>query len=365
VTARIHLDHNACTPVEPRVLERFVAIERECPANAGSLHASGRRARAVLERARSDAAAALGVADDDVFFVSGGTEANNLALLGAGAAELPVLAADVEHPSVLEPAAVRGRLAWRVGADGAALVEAPTAPVGLLCLVHGQNEVGTLQPIERAAALAAELAVPLHVDAAQTLGRVPLHTALAAAATLALSVHKAGGLRGCSVLVARGGGADLRPSLHGGGQERGLRPGTVSPALAAATALAIELAVAEQTARAAAMHEARAAFEGALDVEYARITPENALPNTLMLAFAHVDGRLLLPAFDMAGVEASQGSACSSGSPQPPRILSAMGLDDARARRCVRFSFSHRTRVDDARLAAQRVNTALRDLQRR
>jgi cysteine desulfurase len=358
---RHHLDHNATTPVDPRVLERFLAVERECPGNPGSLHTSGRAARACVEAARQQVAAALGRPATDVLFVAGGTEANNVAVLGSGDPALPILLSECEHPSVMEPARARGSVSWPVDGTGAVRVADPDRPVGLVCLVHGQNEVGTLQPVAAAGELARKLSVPLHVDAAQTLGRVPLGPVLDQATTLALSLHKAGGLRGSGVLIARGGGTGLRPLLLGGGQERGLRPGTVSPALAAASALAIELACREQEVRAVAMARARAAFLDALrQVRHEVLTPlASSLPNTLMLCFPGVDGRTLLPALDLAGVEASQGSACSSGSPMPPRVLLAMGLDSARARACVRFSFAASHDPDEARAAGLLVARAI------
>jgi cysteine desulfurase len=362
---RHYLDHNACTPVDPRVLDRFLAVERRCPANPDSLHAAGRRARAELDDARERAAAALRVAPREICFVSGGTEANNLAVLGAGDPSLPVLLAPCEHASVREPAARRGSLAWKLRPDGSAVVAAPAVPIGLVTLVHGQSEIGTLQPIGAAAACARSCGVPFHVDAAQTLGRVPLDEVLALAQTVSLSVHKAGGLRGSSVLVCRGGANTLRSLLAGGGQEDGLRPGTPSPSLAAATALAIELAVAECAGRAAAMAAARNAFLQAVAAR-ARIealTPDHSLPNTLLLRCLLVDGRLLLPALDVAGVAASQGAACSSRSPEPPPVLRAIGLDDEAARACVRFSFSHRTTIADAHSAGEIVGTTFARLQ--
>ncbi len=363
-----HLDHNATTPADPRVLEHFVAVERECPANPGSLHAAGRKARAAVEDARARIAAVLGCAVDDVFFTSGGTESNNLAVRGLGDLSLPVLCAELEHPSVLAPAQHRGYRTWAVDPDGRAVVRAPEGPVGLLALVHGQNEVGTLQDVAAAASLAQELGVPLHVDAAQTLGRVDLGPAVAAATSLSLSPHKCGGLRGIGVLLARGGGAGVRPLLLGGGQEHGMRPGTLSAALCQAAALCIELAVAEQLARAEAMAGARAAFLaslGATDVRHRVLTPSASLPNTLMVHFAGLDGRALLPALDLAGIEASQGSACSSGSPTPPRVLTAMGFDAETARCCVRFSFAARHEIEGAREAGTTTGRIVLKLQRK
>lgn len=362
MTARItgaFCDFNAGAPVQPDVLARFVEVERACPGNPASAHAPGRQARSVLEAARAQIAAAFELDAADVVFTSGGTEAANLAVAGLGPPELPVALAPVEHPAVFEAARRRGVRTWSVTADGSALVGAPPDPVGLLCLVHAQSELGTLQPVAAAAELARELAVPLFVDAAQSLGRVPLRAVIASGAIVALSPHKAGGLRGHGVLLGRELRRELRPLLRGGAQELGLRPGTPSVALAAANALAIERAVAEQDERAAAMRAARAAFVDALaqsGVEHRVLTPiANSVPNTAMIFFAHVDGRNLVPALDLAGVFASHGSACSSGAPTPPRVLGAIGLGDDEARACVRFSFGWNDAREHARDVGARV----------
>jgi cysteine desulfurase len=336
-------DANAGAPVLPEVLDEFCAVERRCPANPASAHTAGRRARGELEQARERIAAALRVTSNDVLFTSGGTEAANLAVRGLGDATLPVLLGDLEHPAVREAAAQRGALSWQVDASGAVIVTEPDRPIGLVALVHAQSEVGTLQPVIQAAEIARTRAVPLLVDAAQSLGRVALDDVFAAGAVTALSPHKAGGLRGHGVLAGSGLHGLLRPLMHGGGQELGLRPGTQSPALAAANALAIELAVRTCATRAATMRDNRAAFLDALRTtgcEHRILTPlEHSIANTVMVCFFDVDGRNLLPALDLAGVQASHGSACSSGSPTPPRILTSMAIEESLARACVRFSF--------------------------
>lgn len=353
--AVIDLDHNAGTRVDPRVLDRFLAVEAACPANPGSPHAGGRRSRAVLEEARAEVAVALEVPADAVVFVGSGTEANNLVVAGAGALDRPVLLAEVEHKSILEPGRRRGIVRWAVDGSGVAIVAQPAEPVGLVCLSHAQGEVGSIQPVAAAAAVADAAGAPLHVDAAQTLGRLDVREVVRCANSIAFSAHKAGGLRGASVLVVRG--EPPRPMLVGGGQERGLRPGTVSPSLAAATALAVRLAIEEWPSRGTAMRAARDAFRDALlaAVDAELLTPSTALPNTATFAFDRLDGRMLLPALDLAGVLCSQGSACSSGSPEPPAVLLAMGRDGDAARRCVRFATSIHTTIDDAREAARRV----------
>jgi len=364
-----HWDWNAGAPVEADVLERFLTVERDCPGNPASVHGPGRRARAVLEAAREQIAAALRVDQDCVLFTSGGTESANLAVLGLGDPTLPVLLSEAEHPSVFEPARARGIVSWRIDAHGTAQIAAPDRAVGLLCLVHAQSELGTLQPVGRAAALSKQLGVPMFVDAAQTLGRVALDDVVALTDALSLSPHKCGGLRGHGVLVVHEGPARLRPLLRGGGQERSLRPGTQSPALAAANALAIERAVREQATRAASMANARGAFLRGLvhsSVEHRVLTPlDGSVPNTVMIAFARVDGRNLLPALDLSGIFASHGSACSSGSPTPPGILMALGLDEYAARACVRFSCGFRDPIADAERVGRRAGEVVAALQKK
>lgn len=352
-------DWNAGAPALEEVLAAFVAAERTAPANPSSVHTAGRRARAILEEARQRIASAFDVAPTDVVFTSGGTEAANLAVLGLGDPRLPVVVAPTEHPAVFEAARRRGLREWTVDATGAATITDPGPGVGLLGLVHGQSELGTLQPTSAVGSLARQLQVPWFVDAAQTLGREPLRPVVEAGAVVALSPHKVGGLRGHGALLGHGLQAKLRPLLHGGAQEFGLRPGTPSPALAAANALAIELAVREQVPRNAAMLAARSAFlagVGASGVRHRILTPlERSLANTAMLFFPGVDGRNLVPTLDLAGVHASHGSACSSGAPTPPRILGAIGLDEAAARACVRFSFGWREDIATVRAAGELV----------
>lgn len=358
---RFRLDHNSGTAVDPRVLARFVELEARGLANPASGHSHGRAARAILEEARSQVAEALGVHDDEVLFVSGGTEANNLVIRGLGAPERPVLLAETEHPSVAEPARARGFELWDVDDAGRARVQPPRRTVGLVALVHAQSEIGALQPIEDAARLARSLGVPFHVDAAQTLGRHPLTPTAQLADTMAFATHKAGGVRGQSVLVVKRAVRDqLRPLLLGGGQELGLRSGTQSPALAAATALALALAVRETSERAAAMRAARDAFVARLGPDAVRLlTREPALPNTALLLLDVRDGRTILPALDLLGVEASQGSACSSGASLPPRLLRAMGIPEESARKALRVSFTFSSTVAEAQHAAERVRAFL------
>lgn len=363
---RLYFDHNASMPVDPRVIERFLDCEGSRPANPGSLHASGRASREMLENARADVASALGLVPDDVLFVSGGTEANNLAIAGSGDTSLPVLSSPAEHPSSFDAAEPRGRVVVGVDRHGRVELDPPKVRFGLVCLVHAQNEVGTIQDVRRAREIADANRAPLHVDACQSVGRVLLDDVLEVADTIAISPHKFGGMRGGGMLVGRG-VRNLRPSMFGGNQEHGLRPGTPSPTLAAANAFAMCVALEETAQRAEKMRAARTAFERRIRaVVSAVLTPadESGLPNTSMCRFDGVDGRNLLPALDMVGVEASIGSACSSGSPTPPRVLLAMGLDEPDARCCVRFSFAHTTTLDEVEEGARRVESVVTRMRR-
>lgn len=362
-------DANAGVPATAEVLAEFLAVEQACPGNPASSHAAGRRARGALEAARERIANTLGLQAADVIFTSGGTEAANLAVTGLGDSSLPVLLSPAEHPAVLEPSTQRGCLWWSLDHQGTAQVTPPSARPGLLCLVHAQSELGTVQPIAEAALLAKTLGVPLLVDAAQSLGRLPLAPIIAMGAIVALSPHKCGGLRGHGVLAGTGLASSVRPLLRGGGQEHGLRPGTQSPALAAANALAIEQAECEHLTRSAAMAAIRAEFLQALEataVQHQLLTPlTHSIANTAMVQFPGIDGRNLLPALDLAGIQASHGSACSSGAPTPPRVLTAIGLDSDRARACVRFSFDWRMEPGLAGELGLRVGTVVRRRQKK
>ncbi|MGC6487206.1 MAG: cysteine desulfurase family protein [Planctomycetota bacterium] len=362
-------DANAGAPALPEVLQAFVEAERRFPANPSSAHAAGRRAKGELERSRERVAAALGVAAGDVVFTSGGTEAANMAVRGLGDPLRPVLAGDLEHPAVRESAAARGVVRWSVDATGAVEVRDPREEIGLIALVHAQSEVGTLQPVAAAAQLARARGVPLFVDAAQTLGRAALEPVFETGAAVALSPHKAGGLRGGGVLAGHDLHAQLQPLMFGGGQELGARPGTPSVALASGNALAIELAVRERAARAESMARNRAAFLAALcdsGEEHRVLTPlTESVPNTIMMWFRAVEGRYLLPALDLAGVHASHGSACSSGSPTPPPVLAAMSIDDEAARACVRFSFDWSSSASSCARAGVVVAEVVRRLRKK
>jgi cysteine desulfurase len=368
-----YLDHAATTALRPEARDAFLA-ELSLVGNASSQHTSGRRARRVVEESRESIASALGVRAGDVVFTSGGTEADNLAVLGlyrARRAEDPrrtrVIASAVEHHAVLDPVEWLGE---REGADVSWLpvddlgridlawlkaeLDEHADEVALVTVMWANNEVGTIQPVAEVAALCAERGIPFHTDAVQAVGTLPVDAGLAD--SLALSGHKFGAPVGVGALVLRRGLAPV-PLVHGGGQEREIRSGTLDVAGIAAMAAALTASLAdldERTARVAALRDDLVARVTATVDDVARNgDPSCSLPGIAHLTFAACEGDSLLLLLDAAGVECSRGSACSAGVPQPSHVLLAMGVPPVTARGSLRFSLGWTSTEDDvARLVA-------------
>lgn len=372
---RLYLDHNASTPLRPEVHERLESERSRLYANPSSVHASGRAARAAIDEARQRVAEALGVHEDEIVFTSGGTESDNLALLGVLRAAGPgagLLTSAIEHSAVLEcarAAADEGHALELVPVDAhgridPALVLARVRAVRprLVSIQAANNEVGSLGPLRAIGAGLAELGAgrPLfHSDAAQALGRVELALRRDGLDLASFSAHKLGGPRSVGVLYKRK-GIELRPLLYGGGQEQGLRSGTEDAAAISAAALAIELAVREREEHAARMRDlcllcwqqVQQVWPGAR-VHGPDPHERERLCNTLALGLPGIDGRVLVARLDLEGLEVSAGSACASGSLEPSHVLLAMGLapDDARAG--VRISFGRENEAHEVRAAVE------------
>ena len=382
-TSRIFLDANAGLPAREEALEAFLRVERELPANPASTHRSGRRAQAALEEARERVARQLRCAAGEVIFTSGATEADNLGLVGAARAlrrmhgtAPALLASAAEHPAALAPL----RLLQQDGfpltlvaidaharVDNGALTAAMRATEAcVVALQWANNETGAVQALADVVALAGPDRV-VHVDAVQGIGKLAWDPALEAASTLAISGHKLGAPKGIGALRVRDGVA-LDALLVGGGQQRGRRGGTESPALATALAVALELAVAEQATVAARMQACVARLLEVLRAEefpFAANHPAadaERLPNTCNLRFPGIDGRALLPACDLAGLDVASGAACSSGAALPSAVLRACGLTDELAQASLRVSFSPNARPEDATEAGHRLANTLRRL---
>jgi cysteine desulfurase len=384
----LYLDHAATTPLAPEAAAAMAPwLQPGAVGNASSAHAAGRAARAAVEDARDRVAAALGVAPLDVVFTSGGTEADNAAIKGlawaARAAGRPagVVTTAIEHHAVLEAATwLRDREGLpvhvcEVGEDGVvdpdrlldrvdAAAAAREGPA-LVSAMAANNELGTVQPLEVLGPALVERGVALHVDAVQALGRIPLDLAAWRAAAVALTGHKVGGPVGCGALVLRRDTA-CEPLLHGGGQERGVRSGTLPVAAIAGFAAAVEAAVgrqAEEAVRLAALRDRLEAALTAVDGVTTTCPTAPRLPSHLHVAVAGADPEALLLALDRAGVACSTGSACQSGAAERSHVLDAVGADDAAAH--LRLSLGWTTTDADVDAAAAAVVAALADLRAR
>ncbi|MBA8926099.1 cysteine desulfurase [Kutzneria viridogrisea] len=335
--------------------------------NASSLHTSGRRARRAVEEAREDLADALGARPSEVIFTAGGTESDNLAVKGIyWARERPrVLSSTVEHHAVLDAVEWLGGTGAQVGwldADESGritpqrLAEAiGSAPeeVALATVMWANNEVGTVNEVRELAEVAAAHGVPLHTDAVQAVGSVPVSFAESGAAALTLSAHKLGGPYGVGALLLR---RDVKctPLLHGGGQERDVRSGTLNVPAVIGMAAAVRASVSEDKAHIAALREDLvAAVRHAVPDAVYNGDPVHRLPGNAHFTFPGCEGDSLLMLLDAKGIECSTGSACTAGVAQPSHVLLAMGVDAATARGSLRFSLGHNSTAQDvAELAA-------------
>ena len=350
----IYLDHAATTPVDPRVLEAMLPYFGQTFGNPNSLHAFGRRSVRAVDEARDEIAALLGARPHEIYFTSGGTEADNWALRGAAHANVSrgrhVLVSAVEHPAVAASAHILRGEGFAVDilpVDGKGRAEEAAAErmirpdTTVVALMSANNEVGTLQPIERFSRLCADRGALLFTDAVQAAGALPLHVDAPPVQMLSLSAHKFYGPKGVGALYVRS-GVRIDKLVAGGHQERGMRGGTTNVAGVVGLAAALRLARAEMeqnNAHVAALRDRFWEQVRALSGVRRNGDPQNSLPSVLNLSFAGVEGEALLYCLDREGIAVSSGSACSSGSPEPSPVLTAMGLDASLARADVRISF--------------------------
>lgn len=351
-----YLDHAATTPMLPEALDTYVEVARRI-GNASSLHAAGRGARRLVEESRERIAAVLGARPSEVVFTSGGTESDNLATKGIfwSSPHRRVIASAVEHHAVMDPVDWLGEhegasVSWlpvsatgTVSPDELAELLAP-GDVAVVSVQWANNEVGTIQPIAELAALCAQAGIPFHTDAVQAVGQIPVDFAASGAAALTLTGHKLGGPVGVGALLL---GRDVActPLLHGGGQERDVRSGTLDTAGVAAFAVAVETAVKNQqeyAARVAALRDDLVRrVQAAVPDAILNGHPTSRLPGNAHFSFPGCEGDALLLLLDAQGIACSTGSACSAGVAQPSHVLIAMGADDDRARSSLRFTLGH------------------------
>jgi cysteine desulfurase len=375
--APVYFDHNATTPLDPRVLEGMLPYLREQYGNASSRHEYGRAARRAIDEARQRVAFAVGAHPTEVVFTSGGSEANNLFIKGAAACLAPgtVAISAIEHPCVREPAKQLQRAGWRLreiavdencrvaGADFlAALDEKPA----LVSVMLANNETGAVQDVAAFAAKAKSSRSWFHTDAVQAFGKRRIDfRALNGAGVhaLTLSAHKLGGPKGAGALVVDK-RVELQPLIAGGGHERGLRSGTENVAAIVGFGIAAELATAQLDARARQLEALRTDLEAGLAAQGASIfgSAADRLPNTSYFAFAGIDGETLVGKLDRAGFAVAAGAACSSANPEPSRVLLAMGVPSALARGAVRVSLGADNSADQVRDFLAALNTTILQL---
>lgn len=368
---RIYLDHAATTPVRAEVREAMAPYLENAFGNPSSLHAEGRRARTALEDARGRIAACLEVSPSTIRFVRGGTESDNLAILGradrardAGRRPLVVVSA-VEHRAVLQTAAAverRGGEVIRLDVDPEgrideeALSDALEREPDVVSVMWVNNEVGIRLPVKEVAARCRESGVRMHTDAVQAVGKIPVDLEEVPVDFLTATGHKLYGPKGTAILYCSE-GAPLSPRLHGGGQERGLRPGTQDVAGAVGLAVAVELAFREREEEAPRLAGLRDELEERLReaLPDIRIHGEDAprAPHISNVGIPDVELDSLLVALDLAGVAVSSGSACSSGAVRASHVLTALYGDEIGSMATLRYSLGRTTDAEQVRAAAE------------
>ena len=357
---RVYLDHAATTPVDPEVAELMAQVLREVPGNPSSIYAEGRRARALVDRARDEVAQAIGAEPAEIVFTSGGTEADNLALRGVlkareGEADGIVTTA-IEHHAVLDTAHdLEGHGQARVTVlavdrDGRisldALRDAIDDRTALVSVMHGNNEIGTLQPIGLIGALCRDHRVTFHSDAVQTVGALEIDVRTLPVDLLSVNAHKFYGPKGVGALYVRR-GTRIATVQTGGGQEQGRRTGTENVAGIVGLGAAMRIATAKRAVESARLIALRDRLIAGVR---ARITdamltghPTDRLPNNASFCFSGTQGEALVVSLDLAGVSASSGSACTSGNTDPSHVLLALGLERDLAQGSLRLTLGRTT----------------------
>lgn len=360
---RIYFDHNATTPLRPQVLEAMVPYLTGAVGNASSIHGFGREARDAVEAARDILARSLGCSSGEVYFTSGGTEADNWAIEGMACSRRQrrrrIVTSAVEHHAVLHTCRhleQRGFEVIYVPVDEYGVVDLNAVEsalddnTALVSIMHANNETGTIQPLAEIGRLARARGVPLHVDAVQSFGKLDFRVDDLSADLVSVSAHKINGPKGTGALYVRS-GLEIEPWCRGGGQERGLRTGTENVAGIVGLGRAVELRVAEGRDLEVEAKVLRDRLQQGLlqRVEDLHVNghPQRRLANTLNLSFQRVEAEAVLLDLDLKGVAASSGSACAEGEPEPSHVLLAMGLAPRTASGSVRFSLGWGNTVDE------------------
>ncbi|MFI5058943.1 MAG: cysteine desulfurase NifS [Candidatus Acidiferrales bacterium] len=380
---RVYLDHNATTPVEPEVLDAMLPYLSAEFGNAASIHSFGQRARAAVETARDSVAALIGARPQEIVFTSGGTESDNHAIFGVAQPLLAVrstssaphiITSAIEHEAVLNTcqALEKQRLSvtyLSVDRDGLIDLEALRRAVRpetlLITIMHANNELGTVQPLEEIGRIAAQSDVYFHTDAVQSAGKIPIDVKAMGVDLLSLSGHKFYAPKGIGALYIKS-GTRLRQLLYGGHHQRGFRPGTEN------VAGIVGLGKAAEMARAALAQDAKriSALRDNLEHGLLARVPDSSVngaraprtPNTTNLFFPGLEGEALVIALDLKGLACSTGAACSSGALEPSHVLTAIGLPPEEARASLRFSLGRHTTAEEIDFALEVVPAAVAQL---
>lgn len=377
---RYYFDHNATTPVAPEVLRAMLPCFAEAYGNASSIHFFGQQAKLLAEQARRQVAGLLNCRPTELVFTSGGTEANNLAILGTLRASTRerrhVITTTLEHPSVLDTCRHVEKegvdvTRVRVGSDGVVSpddIRAALRPeTVLISVMYANNEIGTVQPIREIATIAREAGVTMHCDGVQATGKIPVDVRDLGVDLYSLSAHKIYGPKGSGALYVRK-GTRCRQILYGGHHERDRRPGTENVAGLVGLGEAAEMAGQSLPAECARLSALRDRLERAL-VESLPDTGVNGgraprVPNTTNIYFDFIEGEAMVISLDLRGMAVSSGAACSSGSIEPSHVLKAIGLSDVRARSSIRFSLGKQNTEEQVDALIQAVQESVEHLRR-
>ena len=361
---RVYLDHSATTPVDPEVAALMLTYYTEKYGNPSSIHSFGREAKMALEDARRQVAALIGAKPEEITFTSGGTEADNLAIIGATEAYKKkgrhIITTAIEHHAVLDTFEYLGKNGFEVtvvpvNAEGLVAVEDVAKAIRpdtiFLSVMHANNEMGAIQPVAEIGKLARERGVIFHVDAVQSLGKIPVNVNDLNVDLLTISSHKIYGPKGVGALYIRK-GVRVVPRTYGGGQEKKRRSGTENTPGAIGFGKACELVGQRQEEEAARLKDLRdKLLNGILDrIDHVKVNgprDERRLPNNVNVSIEFVEGESLLLSLDMLGIAASSGSACTSGSLDPSHVLLAMGLPHEIAHGSLRFSLGRQNTEED------------------
>ncbi|MEK7867853.1 MAG: cysteine desulfurase NifS [Candidatus Omnitrophota bacterium] len=361
---QIYLDHNATTPVRKEVLEAMMPYFTQDYGNASSVYSMGQKARQAIDEAREVIGNALGTEAADIIFTSGGTEANNFAIKGIAMANLNkgrhVITSSIEHMAVLEPCRfIEKELGFDVTylpvdkygiVDLDKLKDAIRKDTILISIMFANNETGVIQPIKEIAKIAAENKIYFHTDSVQALGKLPIDVEELGIDLCSFSGHKVYGPKGIGAMYLRK-GVKITPFQHGGHHERNKRAGTENVPGIVGFAKAVEIAKMDMKKNDAYLKKlTKKMWEGlnkSLKEIYLNGHPENRLSNTLNISFRYIEGESMVLNFDMKGISASTGSACTSGSLDPSHVLQAMGVSPDMAQASVRFSFGYENREED------------------